>query len=188
MGYLAAASCRDGRNARVHRQEISRDAYGRRGCEWSGAQRGARSGRETDYPRDAAAIGNEAPAGKLSCAPRRHVSRDRRPLQRERGRFAQMEPPGFQSREAGHGSAHLHARWRSGGLAGEGAFEAQKETRAAGGGQHIRRGRLSKSQLSLFVSIVYGKDRVSLDFLLGIASRAAGCKTCILLERTPQNA
>jgi len=153
---------------------------------WSATRRPKRAEKTDYYPRDAAAIGNEAPAGKLSCAPRRHVSRDRRPLQRERGRFAQMEPPGFQSREAGHGSAHLHARWRSGGLAGEGRVRGPKrKPRAAGGGQHIRRGRLSKSQLSLLrINCLREKDCVSLDFLLGIASRAAGCKTCILLERT----
>src|SRR5258708_3251141 len=99
-----------------------------------------------------------------------------------------MESPGFQSGEARHGSAHLHARRRSGSFASEGAFEVQEEARAAGGGQYIWRGRRSKSQLSYYLSICYGKQKVAVNFLPRITWPVAACEIGILLERTPQNA
>ncbi len=133
VGQLAAPSRGKRRNAHIHSQEISRYGCGHRRRQQFGAQSRTRCGREADHPRDTAAIGNETPAGELSCAARRHVP-------------AQMESLEGQQSEPRHGAAHLHARRCARNIARTGAIQVQEKSLGARGRRRSR----CKSQLSLF--------------------------------------
>src|SRR5260370_7067407 len=98
-----------------------------------------------------------------------------------------MESPRFQSGEARDGSAHLYARRGSGNFAGEGAFQVQEETRAAGGRQHDRRSKRRKSQLSLFTSMRYWQSRASSGSLPPLPPPLPLATLATLLHPPPPN-
>src|SRR4029077_13533201 len=149
VGELAAPSRGERRNAYFDRQEVSRDGGGHRRRQRPGAQCRARWRRQGDHSRVATAIGGETPAGELSRAARRHVFGNRRPLQRERGRLAEMESLESKQGGPGDGAARLHRGRCAGEFAVADAIQAKEEAWAVRGRHHggcsVRR----ESQLSL---------------------------------------
>src|SRR5258706_422989 len=127
VGQLAAPPCGVRRNTHVHREEIPCDGGGHRRCQQPGTRGGAERGREVDYPRDAAAIGNEAPSGQLSRAERGDAGWHCRSFQRGDRRHPQVEPAEDQQGKPRHGPAHLHHRRRSGSYFGPVEIQVQKE-------------------------------------------------------------